>query len=68
MNFSAVLIFVFSQDVAWKEVAIVAVAAVAGGQLGAYALNRVNEKIMRACILVIGITLTIGLFVRYHSP
>jgi uncharacterized protein len=68
MNFSAVLIFVFSRDVAWKEVAVVAVAAVAGGQLGAYALNRVNEKIMRGCILVIGIALTIGLFMRYHSP
>jgi uncharacterized membrane protein YfcA len=46
----------------------VAVAAVAGGQLGAYALNRVNEKIMRICIFLLGIALTIGLFIRYHSP
>jgi uncharacterized membrane protein YfcA len=68
MNSSAVLIFVFSRDVAWREVALVAVAAVAGGQLGAYALNRVNEKIMRICIFSLGIALTIGLFIRYHSP
>jgi uncharacterized membrane protein YfcA len=66
MNASAVAIFVFSRDVAWKQVAVVAAAAIAGGQLGAYALNRVNEKVMRICIILVGIALTIGLFVRYH--
>jgi uncharacterized membrane protein YfcA len=66
MNSSAVAIFVFSRDVAWKQVAMVAVAAVIGGQLGAYALNRVNEKVMRICITAIGIALTAGLFLRYH--
>ncbi len=66
MNSSAVVIFVFSRDVAWKQVAVVALAAIAGGQLGAYLLNRVNEKILRICIILLGIALTIGLFVRYH--
>jgi uncharacterized protein len=66
MNFSAVVIFVFSREVAWKQAAVVALGALAGGQLGAYALNRVNEKILRACILILGMALTIGLFVRYH--
>jgi uncharacterized membrane protein YfcA len=67
MNSSAVLIFVFSRDVAWRAGALVAVAAVLGGQLGAYALNRVNEKIMRVCIFALGIALTIGLAIRYRS-
>jgi uncharacterized membrane protein YfcA len=67
MNASAVVIFMFSHDVAWKQVAVVAIAAIAGGQLGALALNRVNEQIMRACIVVLGIGLTVGLFVRYHA-
>jgi hypothetical protein len=31
-------------------------------------LSRVNEKIMRICIFALGIALTIGLFIRYHSP
>jgi uncharacterized membrane protein YfcA len=66
MNSSAVAIFAFSRDVAWKQVAVVAVAAVIGGQLGAYALSRVNEKVMRICITAIGIALTVGLFLRYH--
>jgi uncharacterized membrane protein YfcA len=67
INSSAVAIFAFSRDVAWKQVAVVAVAAIAGGQLGAYVLNRVNEQAMRICIVLMGVALTIGLFVRYHS-
>jgi uncharacterized membrane protein YfcA len=66
MNASAVSIFVFSRDVAWKQAAVVAVAAVIGGQLGVYALNRVNEKILRICIVILGAALTVGLFIRYH--
>jgi hypothetical protein len=65
MNASAVVIFLFSGGVAWKQVAVVAVAATLGGQLGAYALQRVNERIMRVCIVLLGVALTIGLFVRY---
>jgi uncharacterized membrane protein YfcA len=67
MNSSAVVIFLFSSGVAWTQVAVVATTALAGGQIGAYALNRVNEKVMRICILLLGFALTIGLFMRYHS-
>ena len=67
MNASAVAIFVFSHDVAWKQVAVVAIAAIAGGQLGAYALHRVNEKLLRACIVLLGLALTAGLFWRTAS-
>ena len=66
MNASAVAIFMFSRDVAWRQVAVVAIAALAGGQLGAYALDRVNEKVMRICIVLLGVALTVGLFVRYR--
>lgn len=64
MNASAVAIFLFSSDVAWKQALVVAVAAIAGGQLGAYALHRVNEKILRICITVLGFALTVGMFWR----
>ncbi len=67
MNSSAVLIFLFSHDVAWRQAVVVGVAALAGGQIGAYALNRVNETAMRICILLLGLALTIGLFLRYHA-
>ena len=64
MNASAVAIFMFSDDVAWRQVAVVAAGAIAGGQLGAYALSRVNETVMRVCITLLGLALTLGLFVR----
>jgi uncharacterized membrane protein YfcA len=64
MNAAAVLIFVFSHDVAWKQVVVVAIAALIGGQLGAYALPRVNERALRICITLLGLGLTIGLFLR----
>ena len=67
MNSSAVVIFLFSHDVGWKQATVVAIAATAGGQLGAYTLPRVNERIMRICIVLLGVALTIGLFVRYHG-
>jgi uncharacterized membrane protein YfcA len=64
MNASAVLIFVFSRDVAWVQVAVIAVAAIIGGQIGAYALHRVNEKLLRIGIVVLGLALSVALFWR----
>jgi len=67
INSSAVVIFVFLHDVAWQQAAVVAIAATAGGQVGAYALPRVNERAMRICIVLLGLGLTVGLFVHYHG-
>ena len=64
MNASAVLVFLFSPDVAWVQAAIVAVGAIGGGLAGAWALRRVNERLLRAGVVVVGVLLTIGLFVR----
>jgi uncharacterized membrane protein YfcA len=67
MNASAVLIFVFSRDVAWKQVLVLGTGAIIGGQIGAYAFHRVNEHILRIGITVLGLALTIGLFVRARA-
>ena len=42
----------------------VAIAAIAGGQLGVYMLRRINETVLRIGITAIGVLLTIGLFIR----
>jgi len=67
MNASAVVIFLFSKDVAWPQVAVASVASIAGGQVGAFALQRVNEKILRVCIIILGFGLAIGLFLKAHG-
>lgn len=64
MNASAVLIFLFSPSVAWFQAAIVCVGAIIGGLLGTWALRRANERLLRAGVVIVGVLLTIGLFVR----
>jgi len=64
MNASAVAIFVFSPQVHWPQAAIACVGAAIGGVIGGHMVSRVNQKVLRAAAVLIGIALTIGLFVR----
>jgi hypothetical protein len=64
MNASAVAIFVFSPEVHWFAAAVAAAGAIIGGVLGGLMLRRVNERVLRMVVVVIGIALTIGLFLR----
>ena len=64
VNFTAVLIFLFSGQVHWLAAAIACAGALAGSYFGARLLNRVNEKALRVAVIVIGLLLTVGLFVR----
>ncbi len=66
MNASAVLIFVFSSNVRRVAAAVLAAGAIAGGQLGAWLLIRVNERYLRLAVVAVGIALTIGLFARAY--
>jgi len=64
INVAAVAIFVLRTHVDWWPVAIIAAAAIIGGQLGVFLLRRINETVLRVGITAIGALLTIGLFVR----
>ncbi|MDB5735703.1 MAG: putative rane transporter protein [Mucilaginibacter sp.] len=64
MNASAVLIFVFSPQVHWLQAAIACAGAAIGGVLGGMMVSRVNQKVLRAAAVLIGVALTIGLFLR----
>jgi len=64
MNASAVAIFAFSGDVRWLSALWLGVGAIAGGLIGAWALKRVNERMLRIGVVILGVALTIGLFVR----
>ena len=64
MNASAVVLFVTSPQLHWLEAVVLGTGAILGGLLGAWALHRVNEKLLRIGIVCIGIALTIGLFMR----
>ena len=64
INLAAVGVFLFAPDVGWVQVAVTAVFAAAGGVLGTWMLARVNERLLRGCVVVIGLLLTVGLFLR----
>ena len=64
MNASAVVIFIARSHIAWHAVLYVAIAAIAGGQLGVYLLRRINETALRIGITATGVGLTIGLFIK----
>ncbi len=64
MNASAVVVFILTTSLDWEKVAVVAVGAIAGGFLGGLMLKRVNETVLRVLVILIGIALTIGLFLR----
>ena len=64
MNASAVAIFIFSPQLQWVQAGIACVGAAIGGVIGGHLVSRVNQKALRAAAVLIGVALTIGLFVR----
>jgi uncharacterized membrane protein YfcA len=67
VNFTAVLIFLFSGQVHWLAAGVACAGALVGSYFGARLLKRVNEKALRIAIVIIGLLLTVGLFVRSLS-
>jgi uncharacterized membrane protein YfcA len=64
MNAGAVAIFLFTPAIPWAKVGVVAVGAIIGGYGGALLLKRVDERLIRGFVVVLGVCLTVGLFVR----
>jgi len=64
MNAGAVVIFAFTPAIPWQRVAVVSVGAMAGGWAGAWLLKRVDERLIRGFVIVLGLCLTVALFVR----
>lgn len=64
MNASAVAIFAFSSQVDWVVGVALMVGAVGGGFLGNWLMHRLPEKFLRLFIVVVGVVLTIWLFVK----
>jgi len=62
MNAAAVAVFVFTPGIPWLRVAALCIGAVIGGYAGAHALKRVDERLIRSFVVLLGVALTIGLF------
>jgi uncharacterized membrane protein YfcA len=64
MNSSAVLLFVFSDQVVWLAALALAIGGIGGGLAGNWLLHRLPAKILRGFVVLVGIALTFWLFVR----
>ncbi|KMZ11782.1 Transporter [Candidatus Burkholderia humilis] len=64
MNASAVVIFAASGKVGWTMAGAVCVGSIAGGFAGTWLLRRLPEDVLRGFVVVVGIVLTVWLFLR----
>jgi uncharacterized membrane protein YfcA len=67
MNAAAVAVFVFTPHIPWPRVAMVGAGAILGGWAGAQLLRRVNERLIRGFVIILGIALTVGLFLKART-
>ena len=63
-NLAAAIVFALSGKVAWLQALVVGGGAVLGGYAGARALTVLPERVLKIGIVVIGLALTLGLFLR----
>jgi uncharacterized membrane protein YfcA len=64
MNASAVAIFAFSGRVNWFAALSLAIGGIAGGMCGGWLIHRLPERVMRSFVVLVGIALTIWMFLR----
>jgi len=64
MNTSAAFIFAFSPLINWSAVIALGIGGIAGGMVGAWLNHRLPEKLLRGFVVVVGVVLTVWLFVR----
>jgi uncharacterized membrane protein YfcA len=64
INGVAAIYFALSGAVLWTDAIVMAVAAIAGGFAGAKLAKRLGRRFVRGAVVVIGLTMTIALFVK----
>lgn len=64
INAAAVLLFLFSPQLHWREALYLSLGAILGGLLGARMLKTVNERVLRGFVVLIGLLLTVTLFLE----
>jgi len=64
INGAAVLLFLFTPGLDWTRIGVVAAGALVGGWGGVWLLRRVDERWLKIGIVVLGVALAAGLFLR----
>jgi uncharacterized protein len=64
MNASAVALFVFSSQVDWLAALAMGIGGIGGGFAGNWLVHRLPERFLRGFVVLVGIALTVWLFLR----
>jgi uncharacterized membrane protein YfcA len=64
MNAAATLIFATSSLIGWPAALALCVGGIAGGVCGGWLVHRLPEKMMRGFVVMVGVVLTIWMFIR----
>ena len=64
INGVAAIYFAISGAVLWKDAIVMALAAIAGGFIGAKLAKRLGHGFVRGAVVAIGLTMTIALFLK----
>lgn len=64
INGIAVVAFIIARAVAWVPAAIMVVAAILGGYIGAAVARKIDPKLVRVFVIVVGFSISAYLFVR----
>ena len=64
VNVAAAIFFLFSGKVVWSAAAVMAVGALVGGGIGGLAADWVRPSVLRGIVVVFGVAISIGYFVR----
>lgn len=64
INVAALGLFIFSPEVEWSKAIVLGAGAMIGGAIGNVVLARINERLLRIVIVLIGVALSVLLFLR----
>jgi uncharacterized membrane protein YfcA len=66
MNAVAVVLFIGAKKIWWPQTTAMLFAAVIGGYVGARSAKKVNQRYLRAVIVVISVSMTVAFFLRHR--
>ncbi len=68
INGVAVFVFLFAKEILFPHVLIMVVGAILGGYFGAYFARKIDPKIIRNFVIVVGTIMTLVFFIRAYFP
>jgi uncharacterized membrane protein YfcA len=66
VNAVAGVVFILVAHISWSVAGLIAAGSILGGQLGGHYGRRLPTAVLRSCVVVVGVSVSIVLFVAWH--